>query len=114
VWKQIVVAGMVVMEMADDDVLDGLRCNADGLQPFADRLEQRSPALFGDVRIKAGVDEESAGPPNDRPHEIIERLQDIVRVADDEIVRRSPLVTPSRLPNSCGLLPRTLPEPNKI
>ena len=90
--KQVVVADVVVMQMADDDVLDLVGVDADRLEPLADRLEQGAAALLGHGGVEAGVDDEGAGGPDDRPDVIVERLQDVVRIAADVVLRRAPVV----------------------
>ena len=40
--------------------------------------------------VEAGIDDDGAGRPDDRPDEIIERLQHVVRIAADEVFGRAP------------------------
>ena len=87
--KQIVIAAMVVMQMADDDVLDAVRRDAERGQSVAHRLDHFALALLAHRLVEAGIDDDRAGRPDDRPDEEIERLQHVVRIAVDEIRRRT-------------------------
>src|SRR5215470_2716709 len=77
------------MQMADDDGLDRRRLDADRLQALADRFYQIALAAFGHCLVKTGIDHDRAGFADDRPHEEVERLKRIVRVAADKILARA-------------------------
>ena len=83
---------MVVVQVADDDVLDLTRVDADRLQAFSDRLEQLPLALLPHRLVEAGVDDEDAGPTDDRPDVVVERLQDVVRITAEKVLGRLPFV----------------------
>src|SRR6266436_6768586 len=78
--------------MADDHVLDGGGRNPDRDEPLANRVEQHALALFAHGGVEASVDDEGAVRTNDRPHVVIERLHDVVRIAAEEILGRAALV----------------------
>ena len=86
--KQIVIAAMVVMQMADDDVLDRLRRDAERRKPVTHRLDHLALAFLAHRLVEAGIDDDGAGRPDDRPDEEVERLQYVVRIAVDVIGRR--------------------------
>ena len=85
--KQIIVADVIVVHVADDDGRDLIRIDADLLQAFAHRLDQLALALLAHGRVKAGVENDRAGRPDDRPNIEVERLQHVVRIAADEVFR---------------------------
>ena len=85
--EQIVVADVIVMHVADDDGLDVGGIDADRLQPVAHRLDRLALALLPHRRIEAGVDNDGALGPDDRPDIEVERLQHVVRIAADEVFR---------------------------
>jgi len=87
--EQLVIAAMVVMQMADDDSLDRLWRDAERNQPLAHRLDHLALAFSTHRLIKAGVDDDRARRSHNRPDEKIERLQHVVRVTVDEIGRRA-------------------------
>ena len=87
--KQIVIAAMVVMQMADDDVLDAFRRDAERGKAVAHRLDHLALALLAHRLVEAGIDDDGAGRTDDRPDEKVERLQHVVRIAVDEIHRRT-------------------------
>ena len=86
--KQIVVAAMVVMQVADDDVLDAVGRDAKRSEPLAHRLDHLALALLAHRLVEAGIDHDGAGRPDDRPDEEVERLQHVVGIAVDIIRRR--------------------------
>src|SRR5580704_5844898 len=85
--KQIVVAAMVVMQVADDDVLDAVGRDAKRREPLAYRLDHLALALLAHRLVEAGIDHDGAGRSDDRPNEEVERLQHVVRIAIDVIGR---------------------------
>src|SRR5262249_11890689 len=87
--KQIVVAAMVVVHVADDDGLDALRGNAKRKQAVAYRLDDLALAAPAHPLVEARIDDDRAGRTDDRPYEVVERLQHVVRIAADEILRRT-------------------------
>src|SRR5215469_6293151 len=78
---------VIVMQMADD--IDRVGGDAECREPVAYRLDHLALAFFAHGFVKAGVDHDRTRGPDDCPDEEIERLQDIVRVAVDEIRWRS-------------------------
>jgi hypothetical protein len=83
--KQVVVAGMVVMEVADDDVGDLFGIDVDRSQSFGNRFDDGAPALGRHSRIEAGVHDKGAVRPFDHPDEVGERLVGVVRIAADVV-----------------------------
>jgi hypothetical protein len=83
--KQIVIAAMVVMHVADDDGFDGFGGDAERLQTVAHRLDHFTLAFFAHRLVETGVDYDHAGRTDDHLDKEIERLQDVVRIAIDEI-----------------------------
>ena len=92
VREQIVVAGMVVMHVADDDILDPVRIDADRLEAVARRKQEIATALFRHRRVEAGVEDQRAALADNGPDEIIERHRPVMRVTAIEIVPRRALV----------------------
>jgi hypothetical protein len=92
--EQLVVAGMVVVQVRDDDVLDRLWVDPDRLQPLTDRIRDQALALLRHGLVEASIDDKGTVRADDRPDKVIERLQHIVRVAADEILRRFAIVVP--------------------
>ena len=91
VRKQIEIAGMVVMQMGDDDVLDRLGRDAEARQRL-DRIErQLAVAQLRFRGVEAGIDQDVAAVAPDQPDEIIEVLRGgLVRVRHQVIqVRRA-------------------------
>jgi hypothetical protein len=80
------IAGMVVMQMGDDDILDVFRLNAKACQRI-DRIEhQLAAADLGLVGIEAGIDQDVAPVPADQPDEIIEILgTGLMRIGREEV-----------------------------
>jgi hypothetical protein len=90
--KQLVIAAMIVMQMADDDVLDGVGRDAERGETFAHRLDHLALALSAHGFVEAGVEHDGAGRPDDGPDKEVERLQHVMRIAVDEIGRRAAVV----------------------
>ena len=84
---KIVVSGMVIVQMAYDHVADLVGSNVDGLEPLGDRIEHFALALLSRRRIETGIDDEGSPRPDDGPDEIVKRLEHVVGVAADKIVR---------------------------
>ena len=93
VREQIVVAGMVVMHVADHDVLhlrrDRRRSPA---SPSRGGGQELAPALLRHRLVEPGVEDQGAALADDRPDEIIERHRHVVRVAAEEILARHAIV----------------------
>src|SRR5581483_2551123 len=66
--------------------------DAETLQSFADRRDDGAAALVADRLVEAGVDDVGALVVADHPDEIVERLEDVVRIAADVVLRRLTLV----------------------
>jgi hypothetical protein len=96
---------MVVVQVRDDDVLDRLRVDPDRLQAFADRIRDQALALLRHGLVDASIDEKRAARADDRPDKVIERLQHVVQVAADEILRRFAIVVPVATSSATGLIP---------
>ena len=92
VREQIVVAGVVVMHVADDDILDPVRIDADRQEPVARRTQKLAPALFRHCRVEAGVEDQRPALADNGPDEIVERHRPVMRVAAVEIVARRALM----------------------
>ena len=89
VRKAIEIAGMVVMQMGDDDVPDVVGTDAEARQRI-DRIErQLAVAQLRLLRVEAGIDQNIAAAAPDQPDEIIE-------------VRSRGLVRDRARGNSCG------------
>ena len=58
--EQIVVAAMVVMQVADDDVFDAVGRDAERSEPLAHRLDHLALALFTHRLVEAGIDHDDA------------------------------------------------------
>ena len=87
--KQIVVAAVVVMQVADDDVLYRFGSDAESRKPVAHRLDHLTLALLAHRLVEADIDNDRAGRPDNHLDEKIERLQNVVRIAVNEISRRT-------------------------
>src|SRR6516164_7772809 len=85
---KIVIAAMVVMEVADNDACHLLRRDAKRGQSVAHRLDQFALAAAAHSLIEAGIDKDRSRWPDDCPDIEVEWLQHVVRVAADEILRR--------------------------
>jgi hypothetical protein len=92
VGEQIVVAGMVVMHVADDDVADLFGVDPDRHEAVARAAQELAPALFRHRRIEPGVEDQRPALADDRPDEIIERHGPVMRVAAIEVLARPALV----------------------
>ena len=88
VREQIVVAAMVIVHVADDDVPDTLGGDSKREQAVAHRLDDLALAAPAHRLVEAGIDDDRARRPDNGPHEEVERLQHVVRIAADEILRR--------------------------
>ena len=77
---------MVVMQMGDDDVLDGVGSNAESRQRV-DRIErQLARARLRLLGVEAGIDQDVAAAAADQPDEIIEvQRRGLVRIGDQKI-----------------------------
>ena len=85
---------MIVMHVADDDRLHLRWLDADRFQPFPYWLDHLALAFSAHRRIEAGVDNDRTGRADNRPNIEVERLQHVVRVAADEVLRRFAIVVP--------------------
>ena len=85
--KQIVVAHVIVMHVADDNgsYLRGI--DADRFQSFVDRLDHFALTLLAHGRVEAGIEDDGAGASDNGPNVEVERLQHVVRIAADEVFR---------------------------
>src|SRR6516225_4602488 len=90
--EQIVVAGVIVVHVSDQDVFYLGWIDADRRQSFARRPEEFAPAACAGGPIEAGIDDDGAAIGNHGPHKIVERHRAIVRIAADEILTRAPVV----------------------
>ncbi len=87
VGKEIVVAAVVVVQVRHDDVGHILRLHANGGQRLAHRLHDLTATLVGHGVIKTRVHHKCSVWTSDQPHVVRERLQDVVRIAEDEVLR---------------------------
>ena len=83
---------MVVVQVRDDDVLDRVCLDADGFQALLDRLDDRAAALARHRLVEPGVDDEGSVRTDDGPDKIRERLKNVVRVSEQKVLRRLPVV----------------------
>ena len=75
VRETIEIAGMVVVQMRDDDVLDGVGLDAE-IRQRIDRIERElAGARLRFLGIEAGIDQDVAAAAPDQPDEIIEVLR---------------------------------------
>src|SRR5690606_754946 len=86
--KQVVVPAVVVVEVRDDHVFDRVGTYAERIQSFGDRLDDGAATGGGHRLVEPGVHEEGPARAHDRPDEVVERLQDVVRVAVEEVLGR--------------------------
>src|SRR3954469_19628876 len=86
VRETVEIAGMVVMQMGEDDVLDRVDVDAERAQRLDRRAQESALALRGDLRIEAGVDDEAASATPRHPDEIVHRHRTVMRVAADEMI----------------------------
>ena len=100
--KQVVIADMIVMHVADDDGLDGTGLDAERAQSVADRLDHLALALLSHRGVEAGIDNDGPRRSYDRPHVVVERLQHVMRIAEDEVFRSFALVV--RIPDRIDLV----------
>ena len=81
IGKAIEIAGVVVMQMGDDDVADRIGLDAKACQRI-DRIErQLAGARLGLFGVEAGIDQDVAAAAADQPDEVIEVLRrGVVRI----------------------------------
>ena len=89
IGKAVEIAGMIVMQMGDDDVLDAVGLDAETLQRI-DRIERElATAQFRFLGVEAGIDQDVAAAAPDQPDEIIEILRGgLVRIRHQVIQMR--------------------------
>ena len=85
--KQIVVAHVIVVHVADDNgsYLRGI--DADRFQSFVDRLDHFALTLLAHGRVEAGIEDDGAGASDNGPNVEVERLQHVMGIAADEVFR---------------------------
>src|ERR1051326_3315873 len=86
------IAGVVVMHMADDHVLDSVGLHPDRHQPIARRPQKLPPAFLRHRLVKTGIEDNRAISPNDRPDKVVERHRPIMRIATEKILARAAIV----------------------
>src|SRR5205823_1397530 len=74
------IAGMVVMQMRDDDVAHLLRVDADRAQSFNGMLQQLASARLRRRQIEAGIDDDGSLAIANDPDKIVDRHWIVVRV----------------------------------
>src|SRR5262245_31348157 len=92
--KQVVVAAVVVMQVADDDGLDRCRIDTDRLEAIRHRFHSLPSAPCADRLVEAGINQNGSRLANDCPDKIVERHRNVVRIAADKVVRRLARVMP--------------------
>src|SRR5688500_5539755 len=80
------------MQVSNDDVLDVIWVDADRLQSLTHRRRRRPAAAVAHLLAEAGVDDEDTMRSGDRPDEVGERLDDVVRIAADVVLVRRTIV----------------------
>src|SRR3981189_3557556 len=80
------IAGMVVMQVREDDILDRIGIDAERTQRLDRRAEEVALAFLRYPGIEAGVDGEGAAAAPRHPDEIIHRHRTVMRVAADEMI----------------------------
>ncbi len=89
-----VVSGMIIVQMAEDDHLDIVGIRSDLAHRFA-RADQILPRPgFRHVRGKASIDDDRARSVTHQPHVIGHLHRSVMRVAADETFRALPHRTP--------------------
>ena len=86
------VATVVVVQMRDDDVLDRVCLYADGFQSLCDGPDDGPAPLARHRFVESGVHDERPVPADDGPHEVRERLEDVVWIAEQIVLGRLPVV----------------------
>jgi hypothetical protein len=74
------------MEVRQDDVFNRCRIEPERLDRPRHRRRHRAPTFFRHRRVESRVDEERARRADDEPHEIGQRLQDVVRIPEQEVL----------------------------
>ncbi len=92
VRKQVEIAGMVVVHVGDDYVLDLRRIDTEPCEAVGGRAQQFAPAQPCLLGAEAGIDYERAAAAAHRPDEIIERHRRIVRIATEEVLSGTAVV----------------------
>ena len=82
--EQVMIAGVVVMQMGQDDLLDGRRVEAEPNHRLAGTGQELTLARSRDRPIEAGVDHDDALVVADHPDEIGHRHRPVVGIAADE------------------------------
>ena len=90
--KQVVVAAVVVVQVADDDVLHLIWINTNRCQAFGDRFDDDATAFGCHRMVEPRVHDEGAVRAADHPDEIGQRLENVVRIAADVVLLRLPIV----------------------
>jgi hypothetical protein len=85
--KRFQCAGVIVVEMRQDDVVDLRRLNADQPQGAGRKPQKLASTRSRGLRSKACVDYESFIGPARHPNKIIERGSTLVHIAANKIVR---------------------------
>ena len=72
--------------MGEDHVLDRIAVDADQRQRLNRAAQVPSPARYGDLRGKAGIDDDGMMRRDRDPNEIVHRHRAVMRIAADEMV----------------------------
>ena len=86
VRKPVEIAGMVVMQMGEDDILDRIHIDVERAERLHRTAQERPFPLLRYLRVEAGVDDEGAAAAPRHPHEIVHRHRPVVRIAADEML----------------------------
>jgi hypothetical protein len=84
--EQVVIAAVVVVQVADDDVGHLFRVDVDRPQSLGHRLDDDAAALGGHGRVESRVEDERSVRAFDHPHEVGERLVGVVWIAADVVL----------------------------
>ena len=84
--EQRVVAGVVIMQVGDDQILDFRGRDAQRLQSLGHRVDDLPPAFAADFGTESHIDQDRAIVVPDHPYKIVERHVGVVLVTADEIL----------------------------
>jgi hypothetical protein len=90
--KEIVVPGVIVVQVRQDDVLDQPGLDADPVEPVLSGPHDRPAALRGHAPVEARIDHDRSSAAADHPDEVVDRHRAVVDVPADEVLTRRPVM----------------------